>query len=350
MEDHSAKSRMTRNQKLILLGQGLIVLALSAFLLLHKKEPEAPPLRLWFACFSPDGKSIATVAGQNDPVEMPRIGELVFWDLSSGTRKKVIRHQATLRSVAWGQDGKYVAVGDFNGGSELLNPSNGKTVLSLPPHSQLVNSVSFSPDAQMIAAGSFDGTISLATAAGKEIDTLIVPGDQILSVALSPDKAALVAGGRRGKAYLYDLKGHGETKELDAVGLMRYGSLNVEGVVFAPNGTNFATASMRTVRVWETGTGKLQRELRGITWNVNNLAYSPDSRTLATVDSAGVLSLWSAETGERIRSAPAHAGNSWCVTYSRDGRRIATVGRDDQTVKLWEPETLRLVTTLRRAG
>jgi WD40 repeat protein len=214
----------------------------------------------------------------------------------------------------------------------------------------LVNSVSLSLDAQMIAAGSFDGTISLADSAGKEIDTLIVPGDQILSVALSPDKSALVAGGRKGHAYLFDLIGHGEPRVLNAFRVTGYGSLNVEAVAFAPSGANFATANMQTLRIWEASTGNLLCELQGITSDVNSLAYSPDSRMLATVDSTGVLTLWNAENGERLRSTSAHAGNSWCVTFSRDGRRIATVGRDDRTVKLWDPETLRVITTLRRSG
>jgi WD40 repeat protein len=67
------------------------------------------------------------------------------------------------------------------------------------------------------------------------------------------------------------------------------------------------------------------------------------------VDSSGGLTLWNPTTGERGNSITAHAGTSFCVAFTSDGKRLATIGRDDYTTKIWDAETLARLATLRRA-
>src|SRR5947199_9470433 len=59
--------------------------------------------RLWTAVYSPDGQTLATTAGWDDPREP---GELVLWDVATGQTKLIWRQEATIRTAVFSGDGK----------------------------------------------------------------------------------------------------------------------------------------------------------------------------------------------------------------------------------------------------
>lgn len=98
--------------------------------------------RLWSAIFSPDSKSLAVTAGWENPDEP---GELVLWNVDARRPTLIRRQDKTIRAVAFSRDGKLVAIGDFAGGTALIDATTGKVTTTFPAHSKLVNSVAFTP-------------------------------------------------------------------------------------------------------------------------------------------------------------------------------------------------------------
>ncbi len=100
-----------------------------------------------------------------------------------------------------------------------------------------------------------------------------------------------------------------------------------------------------TARVWDVRTGQLLRTIRARCDSVDCVSFSPDGRWLLTCgpnykDSAdGAIQFWDAQTGELAREFRAH--DQWVRTlaYSLDGKYLAT-GSDDKTAKLWDADTL----------
>lgn len=68
------------------------------------------------------------------------------------------------------------------------------------------------------------------------------------------------------------------------------------------------------------------------------LAFSPDSKTLATTGIDGKVCLWQVATGARLLSWPAHEGGAYAVAFTPDGQLLATGGAD-HLIRLWDPKT-----------
>ena len=120
--------------------------------------------------------------------------------------------------------------------------------------------------------------------------------------------------------------------------LVGYGGLNpASAVVFSRDGKMMATSSgYGTVQLWNAATQQeIGRPLRYSTLGGGTaMAFSPDSRTLATADSDGVR-LWNMATRQQI----GHLGDSaTSAAFSPDGHILAT-GSIDGTVQLWNAAT-----------
>jgi WD40 repeat protein len=108
----------------------------------------------------------------------------------------------------------------------------------------------------------------------------------------------------------------------------------VLSVAYSPDSRRLASGSNdRTVKIWDAETGALIRTLRH-SERVLSVAYSPDSRRLASGSSDNTIKIWDAETGALLRTLSGHSEIVRSVAYSPDGRRLAS-GSLDKTVKIW---------------
>jgi WD40 repeat protein len=299
-------------------------------------------LPFWSASFSPDGRTIVTGGGPAGRPAGGLPGELIFWNADSG-RKRVIRHPGSVRRAIWAADGSFIAVGDLSGITQAVQPLTGRPILNFSPPNDLLNGVALSRDGAVVASAGFGGSISLWDKSGREKRTLHFDQDQFVDAALSPDGQSLAVTTKGGKALLFDLARESEPVLLRACD----DNQNAECVAFAPNGLAFATGAQEHLRVWESRSGRRQWEMANPAV-ITGVAYSPDGKFIATVDTEGRLTLRDPDSGEIIHSTPAHSSEIFGLAISPDGTRIATAGREDQTLKIWSAPTLELMKTLHR--
>ena len=119
----------------------------------------------------------------------------------------------------------------------------------------------------------------------------------------------------------------------------------VLSLAFSPDSKRIASAAADgTIRLWDSANGKSLKILRRHQGAVNAVAYSPDGRWLASAGHDGMVRLWEEKSGA-IRTEWRGPGNAiLALTFSPDGRWLAAAGRD-RVIQLWSVASGQLAHT-----
>lgn len=121
----------------------------------------------------------------------------------------------------------------------------------------------------------------------------------------------------------------------------------VAAIAFSPDSRLLATGSAdNAARLWDAASGKELMKLSGHADTVASVAFSREGKTLATGSYDHTARIWDVATGEAAHVLRGHRGVVMSVAYSPDGERLATASVD-RTVRLWDPATGALQGTLR---
>lgn len=277
---------------------------------------------------SPDGLRLAEANDQS---------RLQIWNLTGREPVRTIGTMSVvgaMPSIAFSPDSSSVAIGAF-GGTALFDSDTGKS--SLDFEDSTVNNASdpivFAPDGKSVAIAG-DKDLSLwDRKTGKRTVTF---GRYALenwlgrptAIAIDRSGRLLAGGSSNGVTRLWDMRSTREIRTLCEQNAI------VESVAFSPNSKLIATTGTSiNVKICDVATGKLLHELTGDfpILGVEYVTFDPDSKMLAGIDFGGRIRLWEAETGKLIRTFEglghaAYMKNS--IAFSPDGRLLfATSGR-----------------------
>jgi RNA polymerase sigma factor (sigma-70 family) len=305
--------------------------------------------------FTPDGKMLATGGWDHT---------LRFWDPATGRQLRNIHaHPDRVGMLAFTPDGKLLASGAAESSIHLWDVATAEPVGPAVGHGERVPSVTYSPDGKQLATAAWDGTLRLWDAAtGKELRRWSpaegaerrYPTDEPMRlgrVLFSPDGKLLAAWRQDEQVQVWDAA-TGKHQWLFPGNNMAF-SPDGKLMACAGRGTTAADANAGVIRLYDLATGEVVRELRGTKSMIAGLVFSPDGKTLATTAQQGIglrysggqeeqdtnsVHLWDVASGQpRLAFAgPPHGGS---LTYSRDGKMLASLEFMGKTIGLWEAAT-----------
>jgi len=226
--------------------------------------------------FSPDGTLLAATFGE--PKER---GRVVLWNVDK--RKQVWAHVEDdgVPAVAFGPDGKTMAIGSYDHKARLLDTQTGQMLKVFAGHTNYVRAVAIAPDNKTLASGSWDGTVKiwdLATSALQR--TLPGPGNFVYTLAYSPRGKWLMASdpGLR----IWEPATGKEKNANDAERLRPGWAVFVDDYAFI-------AACSGTIRLWSLDSGEHRVLFKHY---ASRLAYSPKARTLAVAAGGRAIELF----------------------------------------------------------
>jgi WD40 repeat protein len=207
--------------------------------------------------------------------------------------------------------------------------------------------VAISSDNRTLASGSWDKTVKLWDLQAPAEDSLTEPrtipcAERVTGIAFSPDGRLLAVGQTIGIA-LYDPVTRTE------VAPFKRTPAPVPALAFTPDSRHLISsgASDPAIKFWKEGGEKMIFEIRHYSNPNSSVAVSPDGRLVASPgrDDAAAEPIvkiwdvdWDATTSNDkppLHILRGHAGYVWKVTFSPDGRYLAS-GSWDSTIKVWD--------------
>jgi eukaryotic-like serine/threonine-protein kinase len=284
------------------------------------------------AVFSPDMRLIIS-SGIDSTVRI--------WDASTHTLLRLI--DADVFEQRFSPDGQYLAMSTID--FRILLWST-KDLLTQPSPTILAGHkgsprLAFSPDSKYLASGGGDQQLFLwEVATAKRVASRHEHQDFIYALLFSPDGKMLASAGEDKTVRLWDLAcllAPASTEETCTPSRVLLGHERSIGfLAFSPDSKYLASASNdRTVRLWDVGDGQTIQVYphQDVVWP---LLFTQDGAALLSAGFDGRIYLWDIQ--EHGRALRGQQSDLWSLAFSPDGKSVATAGLDRQ-VRLWDTET-----------
>ena len=347
--------------------------------------------------FSYDGIYLASSSGSYK--DSPRI-----WDIESGRVVFTLTRQSFLvNTISFSPDGSNIVIACGDGKVRIYNVMSRKLIRTLRGHTGNVSCANYCPDGTRLVTSSWDSTVRVwDTTSGNQLYSLKDHTGWVLSVAFSSDGGKIVSASRDGTIKLWEgdtgkliqtvnghtlavfspdnkliafLSPHYSIRIIDiGYGQIIYSnndsSKSKKLTVIHSNNNLIATEfnSDNAIKIFNSLNGQLVSTLKGLQKyvtsaiyngygellhdiDITSLLFSEKGDTIISVSCDKTIVLWDIASGERIKAFKRCPDGIKAVSYSPQGRYVASAYGDSllmekTKIKIWDCSTGRVIHTM----
>jgi len=276
---------------------------------------------VWTALFTPDGRDILTVGGN----------EARRWDVTTQSEVMSFSPHRAVASASFSSDQQQVVTASWDHSAKIWDATSGAPLRKLTGHTQQLNSAVFSPvDKELVLTASDDRTARLWNANEERVIAMLSHPAAVRIASFSADGQSIVTGCDDGLARIWkreqmaqpvlELRGH--DGPILAAQFSRDGAFVVTG-----SGDN-------TARIWDVASGASLQVLAAHTAAVTAVGFSPDGTRVLTASEDFTSRLWDRQRGREIMNLKGHSQAVTSIAFSPSGRYVLTASRDGTAI-LW---------------
>ncbi|MCY3668522.1 MAG: T9SS type A sorting domain-containing protein [Gemmatimonadetes bacterium] len=269
-----------------------------------------------------------------------RAQDYTRWNLPEGALARLGKGRAKTgqaTAAVYSADGTRLAV-NTNIGIWLYDTYAGAEFVLIPERDAEVMALSSDGSTLASISGGFDNAIELWDVDSGQLKATL-EGNQITSVAFSPDGATLASGSWDTTIRLWDV----DSEQLKAI--LKGHMERINSVSFSPNGATLASGSNdTTIRLWDVDSGQLKAILKGHKAQISSMSFSPDGTTLASGSWDTTIRLWDVDSGQLKAILKGHKAQISSMSFSPDGTTLAS-GSWDTTIRLWDVDSGQIQNT-----
>lgn len=295
-----------------------------------------------FAVFSPTSKYIATIENKyseyqikflkiEESKELNTLSEVRIWDTATGQLQHVLSGNAgEVNSISFSSDESILAtscIGDVEEGQE----PTGRWIMTG------VNQQS--PEYRKFRHVHDSVTRLWSTITGQEILSLDGHKDGVNHAVFNPNSSRILTVGREPSAITWDARTGHMLLTMDEL---------IGSPIYSPDGTKIISINGGIVSLWNAESGQKLQEIEGHSewaWDsslgisgrsteVFDARFSPSGSQLVTCGSDLTARIWDATTGEEILVLSGHTGPVLSAVFSPNGEKIVTASADG-TARVW---------------
>ena len=291
--------------------------------------------------WSPDGKTLASGSIVNT---------VMLWDAATGRPLRTLTgHEGAVWDLDFSPDGKTLATSSFDKTVRLWNVETGQTLHTLSGHTDRVVSCDFSPDGRTLASAGHDAMVRVWDAqTGRPLQSL-KPPTGVGDVSFSPDGRTLAgAGGAHGiwtvpsVVQVWDTQTWALRKTFKGPAM-----LPEQAATFSPDGKTVARGRGAYILLRDAATGERTRTLREHTSTVQHLNYSRDGKRLFSSGADMTIRVWETGTGRLLVTlrplAPHNEAKTGAATKTEAGASFDYVALTPEGYYLGSPQADRYI-------
>ncbi len=210
------------------------------------------------------------------------------WDVETGKLVHTTKvHLDTQLCFAIAPGRASLAADTSFGTVRLWNYQTGEILKTFEPGDSKASALAFTPDGKSLVIGTEKGVLRVMDVASRTVTRTIDLDSPIRSLAASAEH--IVLGYTEGTVAVLNFADQPSVPERKK----QSGAIN--SLAFSPNADGFASASAdHSVQVWGVASLQPMCVLEGHGAPVLAVAFSPDGKTMASMDSLGTVNFWTA--------------------------------------------------------